>query len=69
MEYNTLTVEGNGVPSLNQSQSQSLYAIYQQIEDKRAARGRQYDLAGVIIVLILAKLAGMNSLLAASDWG
>jgi len=69
MEYNTLTVEGNGVPSLNQSQSQSLYAIYQQIEDKRAARGRQYDLAGLIMVLILAKLAGMNSLLAASDWG
>jgi hypothetical protein len=39
-----------------------------QIEDKRAARGKQYDLAGVLIVLLLAKLAGMKSLSGASDW-
>lgn len=68
MEYTTLTVEGNGVQELSPEQTQSLYEICQQIEDKRAARGKQYDLAGVLMVLVLAKLAGMTSLLGASDW-
>jgi DDE_Tnp_1-associated len=36
--------------------------------DGRAARGKRYDLAGIVIVLVLAKLAGMKSLLGASEW-
>jgi hypothetical protein len=55
MEYTTLTVEGNGVQELSPEQTQSLYEMCQQIEDKRAARGKQYDLAGVLMVLVLAK--------------
>ena len=69
MEYTTLSLEGSASPGLNQEQPSSLYKLCQQIEDHRAARGKQYDLAGLLIVLILAKCAGMKSLLAASDWG
>lgn len=69
MDYSTLTVEGSGVRGLSQGQTRSLYEICQQIGDQRAARGKQYDLAGLLMVLVLAKLAGMKSLLGASDWG
>lgn len=69
MEYTTLTVEGNGVHELSQEQTHSLYEVCKQIADKRAARGKQYELAGLLMILILAKLAGMKSLLGASDWG
>lgn len=58
MEYTTLTSE----------QTQSLSEVCQQIVDGRAARGKPYELAGVLIVLVLAKLAGMRSLLGASEW-
>ncbi len=68
MEYTTLTVEGHRLEELSQDQTHSLYAVCKQIEDKRAARGKQYDLAGLLMVLLLAKLAGMKSLLGASDW-
>jgi predicted transposase YbfD/YdcC len=68
MEYTTLAMEGKNVQELSQEQTRSLYMICKQIGDKRAARGKQYDLAGLLIVLVLAKLAGMTSLLGASDW-
>src|SRR5260221_3125923 len=68
MEYTTLTTEGSDVQALSQEQTHSLYEICKQIEDKRAARGKHYELAGLLMVLIMAKLAGMKSLLGASDW-
>lgn len=46
----------------------SLYRACQQIVDGRKARGKRYDLAGVMIVLIWAKLAGMSSVLVVSQW-
>src|SRR5205823_5570643 len=46
----------------------SLYEVCQQLVDGRCARGKRYDLAGLLVVLVLAKLAGMKSLLGASDW-
>src|ERR1700719_2336573 len=69
MEYTTLTVEGSSAQKLSQEQTHSLYEICKRMGDKRAARGKQYDLAGLLMVLVLAKLAGMKSLLGASDWG
>ena len=69
MEYTTLRVEGSSGPGFSQEQSHSLYEMCKQIGDKRAARGKQYDLAGLLMVLVLAKLAGMKSLSGASDWG
>ena len=68
MDYTTLIIKGNGESALSPKQSGSLYEICKQIEDKRAARGKQYDLAGLLVVLLLAKLAGMKSLSGASDW-
>jgi predicted transposase YbfD/YdcC len=68
MEYTTLTTEGSDVQALSQEQTHSLYEICKQIEDKRAARGKHYELAGLLMVLLMAKLAGMKSLLGASDW-
>jgi DDE_Tnp_1-associated len=47
---------------------QSLYEVCQQVVDGRKARGKRSDLAGLLVVLVLAKLAGMQSLLGASDW-
>jgi len=66
MGYTTLSMEGSHWQELSQEQTHSLYEICQQIGDKRAARGKQYDLAGLLMVL--AKLAGMKSRLGASDW-
>lgn len=36
--------------------------------DGRAARGKRYELAALLVVLVVAKLAGMQSLLGASEW-
>lgn len=68
MEYSTLTPEVREPQVLEPKQSHSLYEICQQVVDGRAARGKQYDLAGLLVVLVMAKLAGMKSLLGASDW-
>ena len=68
MDSITLTVEGYQSQELSEEQAHSLYEMCKQIGDKRAARGKQYDLAGLLMVLLLAKLAGMKSLSGASDW-
>ena len=68
MEYTALTPEARESQALTSNQSHSLYEICQQVVDRRAARGKQYDLAGLLVVLVMAKLAGMKSLLGASDW-
>jgi predicted transposase YbfD/YdcC len=68
MEYTTLTAEVKDSQVLTPTQSASLYEICQHLADGRAARGKQYDVAGLLVVLIMAKLAGMKSLLGASDW-
>src|SRR5262249_12064704 len=46
----------------------SLYQVCQQLTDGRKARGKRYDLAGVLLILVWAKLAGMSSVLAVSEW-
>ena len=47
---------------------QSLYEVCEEVVDGRCARGKRSDLAGLLVVLVLAKLAGMQSLQGASDW-
>jgi hypothetical protein len=46
----------------------SFYQMCHQLVDGRKARRKRYDLAGVLLVLIWAKLAGMSSVLAVSEW-
>jgi hypothetical protein len=68
MEYTTLLPEIEEGQELQKRGMESLYEVCQQLVDGRAARGKRYDLAGVLIVLVLAKLVGMKSLLGASEW-
>lgn len=46
----------------------SLYSLCQDVVDGRAARGKRYDLAGILAVVVVAKRAGMKSLSGASEW-
>src|ERR1051326_9502257 len=68
MDYTTLLPESQAGQEQPIKQMQSLYEVCQQLVDGRKARGKRYDLAGLLVVLVLAKLAGMQSLLGAADW-
>ena len=68
MDYTTLRVESKTGQEQAPKQMQTLYEVCHQVVDGRAARGKRYELAGLLVVLVLAKLAGMQSLLGASDW-
>jgi predicted transposase YbfD/YdcC len=49
-------------------QVQSLYATLQQVQDSRAKRGQRYTAAQVLTLLILAKLAGEQSMSGIAQW-
>jgi hypothetical protein len=68
MDYTTLIPESKEGQEQLAKQMQSLYEVCQQVVDGREARGKRYELAGLVVVLVLAKLAGMKSLSGASDW-
>jgi predicted transposase YbfD/YdcC len=68
MDYTTLLSEIKERQNQPQKGMQSLYEVCRQVGDGRGARGKRYDLAGLLVVLIVAKLAGMKSLVGASEW-
>jgi predicted transposase YbfD/YdcC len=68
MDYTTFCAESKQDQEQVTKRLHSLYEVCQQLVDGRCARGKRYDLAGLLVVLVLAKLAGMQSLLGASDW-
>lgn len=68
MEYTTLVPEVGKAQESVEKYTFSLYEICQQVMDGRAARGIQYELAALLVLQVLAKLAGMKSLSGASDW-
>ena len=68
MDYTTLIPESKEGQEQPTKGMQSLYEVCQQVVDGRGARGKRSELAGLLVVLVLAKLAGMQSLLGASDW-
>jgi hypothetical protein len=47
---------------------ESAYAFFEQVKDKRKARGRQYPLAIVLVMCLLAKLSGQNTPVGIADW-
>ncbi|HET8843289.1 MAG TPA: ISAs1 family transposase [Ktedonobacteraceae bacterium] len=67
MDYTALWKESK-TQVLTVNHLPSLYQICQQLTDGRKARGKRYDLAGILVVVVWAKLAGMQSLLAVSEW-
>lgn len=68
MDYTTLFSQMPGDPTQPSKRAPALYEVCQGLVDGRRARGKRYDLAGLLVVLVLAKLAGMQSLLGASQW-
>src|SRR6266699_2887088 len=68
MDYTTLAAESKEDPEPTVKGMQSLYEVCQEVADGRCARGKRYELAGLLVLLVLAKLAGMQSLSGASDW-
>lgn len=69
MDYTTLGPESKEGQEQPPIRMQSLYEVCQQVVDGREARGEtRIALAGLLVVLVLAKLAGMQSLLGASEW-
>lgn len=59
MDSPTLCAESKDEPALAVSTMRSLYEVCQQVTDGRRARGKRYDVAGVLVVLVLAKLANL----------
>jgi hypothetical protein len=68
MDYTLLVPESKEGQEQPPKRMQSLYEVCRQVVDGREARGKRYELAGLLVVLVLAKLAGMQSLLGASEW-
>jgi len=68
MDYTTLVAKSKDTQEQPAKRMQSLYEVCQEVVDGRCARGKRYELAGLLVVLVLAKLAGMQSLQGASDW-
>ena len=46
----------------------SLYAALQKVPDSRCKRGRRYPAAVVLTLLLLAKMAGEQSIAGIADW-
>src|SRR5258708_39028767 len=68
MDSTTLVAQSKEDPKQSVKGMQSLYEVCQEVVDGRCARGKRYELAGLLVVLVLAKLAGMQGLQGASDW-
>lgn len=68
MDYPTLFSEIQEGQTQLSKRTPSLQEVCHLLVDGRRARGKRYDLAGLVVVLVLAKLAGMQSLLGASEW-
>jgi predicted transposase YbfD/YdcC len=46
----------------------SLYAVLQRVRDLRKQRGRRYEAGLLLVLMILAKLAGMRTLAGVAEW-
>ena len=68
MDYTTLTLSTRAEPDGETLLVNSLYQTLQALDDPRRKQGRRYELAFVISLLVLAKLAGQTSLSGATDW-
>lgn len=65
MDCTTETVD---VYALDSGHVQSLYALLRQVPDYRAKRGRRYEAATVLVIVLLAKLAGESTLSGIAHW-
>ncbi|GER91376.1 ISAs1 family transposase [Dictyobacter vulcani] len=68
MDYTTLAVKRASVTNEESLLLLSLYEAFQALPDPRRAQGRRYELALILCLLVLAKLAGQKSLCGATEW-
>jgi len=68
MDYTTLTVAADGETAPETMVVASLYEALQKVPDPRRGQGRRYELALILCLLVLAKLAGQKTLSGATEW-
>ncbi len=68
MDYTTFSIPTNEGKSLEPVAVASLYKALQQLSDARRGQGKRYELALILCLLVLAKLAGETSLSGATEW-
>ena len=68
MDYTTLMLSPRAEHDRETLPVNSLYQTLQALSDPRRRQGRRYELALVLSLLVLAKLAGQKSLSAATEW-
>ncbi len=68
MDYSTLLQATEAFPQMDAGMIRSLYSTFQRLADPRKSKGKRYELAILLTLLVLAKLAGETSLSAATHW-
>lgn len=68
MDYSTLLQAPEPFPQMDAGMIRSLYSTFQRLADPRKSKGKRYELAVLLTLLVLAKLAGETSLSAATHW-
>jgi DDE_Tnp_1-associated len=68
MDYTTLPTPSDEGKMLEPRAVASLYKALQPLSDGRRAQGKRYELALILCVLVLAKMAGETSLSGATEW-
>ena len=68
MDYTTLPIRPDEGKILEPGAVTSLYETLRQLSDARRGQGKRYELALILCLLVLAKMAGQTSLSGATDW-
>ena len=68
MDYTTLPIPSDEGKMLEPSAVASLYETLRQLVDARRGQGKRYELALILCLLILAKMAGQTTLSGATEW-
>jgi predicted transposase YbfD/YdcC len=68
MDYTTLAAQRPSVTNEESFPLTSLYEALQELPDPRRAQGKRYELAVILCLLVLAKLAGQKNLSGATQW-
>ncbi len=68
MDYTTFPIPSDEGKRLEPDAVASLYEAFQQLTDARRDQGKRYQLALILCLLVLAKLAGETSVSGATEW-
>lgn len=68
MDYTTLQTPSQWLEKVPQSEAPSLYQALKSVTDGRKRRGVRYDVALILTLLLLGKLAGCKSVAAVAHW-